>query len=140
MIRELVRLRNRNQLTLPTAVSEKLGIQPGSLLELTVSDAGHVELRHARVVTAGTTEAKREEARAEKDVSEGRFVTLKGSEDVRQHMRQLRGQETARKLAEEVEALQQRMESIDVAVKSTRAAIQEIGAAGWAAIQENKVR
>jgi len=140
MIRELVRLRNRNQLTLPSGISEKLGLKPGSLLELIVSDEGHVEIRHARVVTSGTPEAHREEARAEEDIRQGRYVALKGSEDARDYMRQQRSQQAARKLAEQLEALQERMQCINVELNDTQVAIRAIGAGGRAHVQEEKVR
>jgi AbrB family looped-hinge helix DNA binding protein len=139
MFRELVRLRNRNQLTLPTEITRQLGLEPGSLLELIVSDAGHVELRHAHVVTAGTPEAQREEAMAEENIQQGRYVTLNGSEGVREYMRQQRLQEYTRKMAEKVAALQQRMHSIHAELNDTQTAIEEIKMVEWANIPGEKV-
>jgi AbrB family looped-hinge helix DNA binding protein len=127
MLRELVRLRDRNQLTLPSEIAEKLDLKPGSLVELSVSEAGHVELRAAHIVTAGTPAAQREEGRAEQDVREGRSVTLNGSAEVRQHMRQLRSQQEAQNLAEQLDALQQRMQNIHLELNDTQAAIKRIG-------------
>ena len=131
MIRELVRLRARNQLTLPAEIAEKLGVEPGSLLELTTTEDGHIELRHAQVVMAGTPEAERERRMAEEDVREGRYITFKNSSEMRQYMNEQRSQETAQKLAEQLEELQQRMQCMHVELSDTRAAIQKIGSGGF---------
>lgn len=131
MLHELVKLRERNQLTLPAEIAEKLGVKPGSLLELLVSEDGLVELRHARVVTAGTHEAEQEEARAARDIQEGRYIALQGSKEVREHMRQKRAQQAARasaqQLAERIEALQKQMHGFTVELNDTKDLIRQIG-------------
>ena len=45
MNRALVRLRDRNQITLPAEVVSGLGIEAGEWLELTVSNSNCVQLR-----------------------------------------------------------------------------------------------
>jgi AbrB family looped-hinge helix DNA binding protein len=141
MFRDLVRLRKRNQLTLPAEVTEKLGITEGALLELVMTDEGHVELRHARVVRAGSSEAEREESNAGEDVIEGRFTALQGSKEAREYMRQKRQQETARKLEEQLDTLRERMQIIDLELNSTKTAIRDLGSsAGRLAFSPEKAR
>ena len=131
MVHELVRLRDRNQLTLPAVIAEKLGLKAGSLLELIVSDQGLVELRPARVVVAGTPDAEREEAQAEEDIREGRYRVFGGSKEVREHMRQQRSQEAVRVSAEEIadkiEALQEQVNGFSMELNHTRTAIEKMG-------------
>jgi bifunctional DNA-binding transcriptional regulator/antitoxin component of YhaV-PrlF toxin-antitoxin module len=105
-----VRLRERNQLTLPTEIAEKLSVEPGSLLELVLS-GDHVELRHAQVVRAGTPEAKRAEERAREDIREGRFLTFANPDEFALYMKQTREQET-KELQLQVEALQEQVQGI----------------------------
>jgi bifunctional DNA-binding transcriptional regulator/antitoxin component of YhaV-PrlF toxin-antitoxin module len=91
MIRELVRLRNRNQITLPAEIVEKLAIGPGALLELILSPEGdHVELRHAQVVRAGTPGAERELKWAKEDVKEGRFSTFANPQELANDLKRKR--------------------------------------------------
>jgi AbrB family looped-hinge helix DNA binding protein len=131
MVHELVRLRGRNQLTLPAVIAEKLQLKPGSLLELIVSDQDTVELRHARVVVAGTPEAKREEGDAEEDIHEGRYKVFGGSKDVREHMRQQRSQQAAQlaaqEIADKIEALQEQMNGFSAELSHTRTVIENMG-------------
>ena len=61
MIRELIRLRDRNQITLPSEIAERLSVEPGALLELILEpEHDYLELRRAEVVRAGTSQAERE--------------------------------------------------------------------------------
>ena len=83
MIRQLVRLRDRNQITLPAEITERLSVEPGSLLELIFDPAhGLVELRHAEVVRAGTPQAEREERWAREDIKAGRFTSYASPEEL----------------------------------------------------------
>ena len=112
---------------------ERLGIKPGSLLELLVSEDGWVKLRHARVVTAGTAEAEEEEANAERDIREGRYIALQGSKGVREHMREKRAEQAARtsaqQIAERIEALQEQVRGFTLELNDTKVLIKQIGVA-----------
>jgi len=124
MIRQLVRLRERNQLTLPAEIAEKLSVEPGCLLELVLStdaDDVHVELRHAQVVRARTRQAKLSEQRARKDIREGRFSTFANPDELALHMKQTREQE-AKELQEQVEALQQQVQGLVLNMRRMSAA------------------
>ncbi|MGA9899348.1 MAG: AbrB/MazE/SpoVT family DNA-binding domain-containing protein [Terriglobales bacterium] len=111
MSSHLVRLRERNQLTLPPEIADKLKVKPGSLLELILEadDEGpHVELRHAEVVRAGTRAAQRSEERAKEDIREGRFTTYANTSELAGHMKQTRENE-AKELRAQIEEMQQQM-------------------------------
>jgi bifunctional DNA-binding transcriptional regulator/antitoxin component of YhaV-PrlF toxin-antitoxin module len=110
----LVRLRERNQLTLPAEIAEELAVEPGSLLELVLErdgDGVHVELRHAQVVRANTHQAKLSEQRARKDIQEGRFSTFANPDELALDMKQTRDAE-AKQLRAQVEDLQEQMQGI----------------------------
>jgi bifunctional DNA-binding transcriptional regulator/antitoxin component of YhaV-PrlF toxin-antitoxin module len=112
MSSHLVRPRERNQLTLPSEITDKLKVKPGSLLELILEadDEGpHVELRHAEVVRAGTGAAKRSEERAKKDIREGRFTTYANTAELAEHMKQTRENE-AKELRAQIEEMRQQMQ------------------------------
>jgi AbrB family looped-hinge helix DNA binding protein len=68
----LVRLRRRNQITLPAAIVDSLGLEEGDYLATVLAEEGVVRLRPAKLVTGGTPEAERAIRRAEADVAAGR--------------------------------------------------------------------
>jgi Tfp pilus assembly PilM family ATPase len=68
----LVRLRSRNQITLPAVLMESLSLEEGDYLAAVVDDDGTVRLRPATMVTAGTPEAEKAILRAEADLRAGR--------------------------------------------------------------------
>jgi bifunctional DNA-binding transcriptional regulator/antitoxin component of YhaV-PrlF toxin-antitoxin module len=110
----LVRLRERNQLTLPSEIADQLKVEPGSLLELifeTGDEGPRVELRHAEVVRAGTRAAKQSEERAKKDIREGRFTTYANTAELAEHMKQKREDE-AKDLRAQLEEMQQQMQGL----------------------------
>jgi bifunctional DNA-binding transcriptional regulator/antitoxin component of YhaV-PrlF toxin-antitoxin module len=86
MNRALVRLRDRNQVTLPTEVISRLGIQAGDWLELTVSNMNCVQLRPAQIVTAGTPEAERLEQAAAENVRRKNHSTFRTVEEFDRHL------------------------------------------------------
>jgi bifunctional DNA-binding transcriptional regulator/antitoxin component of YhaV-PrlF toxin-antitoxin module len=86
MTRAMVRLRDRNQITLPADVVSGLGIQAGDWLELAVSDSGYVQLRPAKIVTAGTPEADRREREAAENVRRKNDSTFKSVEELDRHL------------------------------------------------------
>ena len=52
MARGYARLRERNQLTLPAAVVEQIGLRSGDIVEFATAGVGLIELRPARIVRA----------------------------------------------------------------------------------------
>ena len=114
MSTHLVRLRERNQITLPAELADKLKIKPGSLLELTLEaddEGAHVELRHAEVVRAGTRAARRSEERAKQDIQEGRFTTYANTAELAEHMKNKRENE-AKEMRAQLEEMQQQMQGL----------------------------
>jgi bifunctional DNA-binding transcriptional regulator/antitoxin component of YhaV-PrlF toxin-antitoxin module len=86
MNRALVRLRDRNQITLPAEVVSGLGIEVGDWLELTVSNSNCVQLRPARIVTADTPEARQLEHSAAENVRQKKYSTFRSSEEFDRHL------------------------------------------------------
>src|SRR5579872_4165969 len=86
MNRALVRLRNRNQITLPSEVVSGLGIEAGEWLELTVLDSNCVQLRPARIVTADTPQARKLEHAATEDVRRKNYSTFRSPEEFDRHL------------------------------------------------------
>jgi hypothetical protein len=125
MIRDLLRLRNRNQLTLPSRVTEKLSLEPGALLELTLTDAGHVELRPARIATVGSPEADREERQAMKDIEHGRYAEFKSVEQFENDLRERAAGKERGRLAEDISTLRTRMKELTQELERVTSAIQQ---------------
>ena len=86
MDRALVRLRDRNQITLPAEVVSRLGIETGEWLELTVSNSNCVQLRPARIVTADTPEAAQLEQAAAENVRRKNYSTFRSPEEFDRHL------------------------------------------------------
>src|SRR5208282_607632 len=86
MNRALVRLRDRNQLTLPAEVISRLGLEAGDWLELTVSNLNCVQLRPARIVTADTPEAEELEQAAAENVRQKNYSTFRSPEEFDRHL------------------------------------------------------
>ncbi len=86
MNRALVRLRDRNQITLPAEVVSGLGIEVGGWLELTVSNSNCVQLRPARIVTADTPQARQLEQAAAENVKRKNYSTFRSSEEFDRHL------------------------------------------------------
>jgi bifunctional DNA-binding transcriptional regulator/antitoxin component of YhaV-PrlF toxin-antitoxin module len=94
MAREYARLRERNQLTLPPAVVEQMGLRLGDIVEFSPNGKGGMQLHPARIVKAGSAEARKEEQEAKNDIQEGRSTAIRSVEDFRQHVEKLRQGET----------------------------------------------
>ena len=119
MIHELVRLRDRNQMTLPAVIAERLALNPGDLIELILeNDGDHIELRHAEVVRAGTPQAKREEQWAKDDIKAGRFSTYSSPEEL---AASVRAEESAADLRDRVALLQQQMQALTQSLRKVGA-------------------
>jgi AbrB family looped-hinge helix DNA binding protein len=86
MNRALVRLRDRNQITLPADVVSDLGIKAGEWLELTVSNSNCVQLRPAQILTADTPEARQLEHAAAENIRRKNYSTFGSSEEFDRHL------------------------------------------------------
>ncbi len=112
MSSHLVRLRERNQLTLPSELAEKLAVAPGSWLELILGadgDGTRVELRHAQVVRAGTPQAKRQEQAALEDIKQGRFSTFANPGELARDLEERRAKA---EMEERIDSLQARVDEL----------------------------
>lgn len=133
MIRELVRLRDRNQITLPAEIAEHLSVEPGALLELILEpEHDYLELRRAEVVRAGTPQAKREEKWAKADIKAGRFKTFANSEEFARDLQKSRDESRAREQQERIEILEQQVHGL------TQHLRRMSGAQGGAALETTK--
>jgi DNA-binding NarL/FixJ family response regulator len=90
MARGFARLRERNQLTMPQAVVDKMRLNLGDLVEFAATNRGTIELLPARIVTMGTAEAKQEEEVAREDIRQGRYSAVKSLDQFQQHVDQVR--------------------------------------------------
>ena len=80
-----IRVRQRNQLTLPKEVSSALRVKEGDFLEVSTSENA-VILRPTRIVKFGTPEGEAEIRRAEQDFREGRFKTFDSLESFAEYL------------------------------------------------------
>jgi len=90
MAREYARLRERNQLTLPASVIEEMGLRLGDIVEFSRNGKGGVQLHPARIVKAGSAEARHEEQDAKNDIQHGRYTVIRSVSDFRKHVEKLR--------------------------------------------------
>jgi bifunctional DNA-binding transcriptional regulator/antitoxin component of YhaV-PrlF toxin-antitoxin module len=113
MIHELIRLRNRNQLTLPAEMVEYLGLKPEGLVELILDrKKGHVELRRAEVVRAGTPQAEQAEKSALKSIEEGKFSTFANPQELARSMEKTQ----ARDMQEQIELLREKLDGLSASL------------------------
>jgi bifunctional DNA-binding transcriptional regulator/antitoxin component of YhaV-PrlF toxin-antitoxin module len=90
MARGYARLRERNQLTLPSAVVEQIGLRNGDIIEFATSGEGFVEMRPARIVRAGTPEAWQEVQAAKQQIADGNYTVISNMNEFRKHVERLR--------------------------------------------------
>jgi AbrB family looped-hinge helix DNA binding protein len=81
MPREIIRVRQRNQVTIPKKVSEALAVGEGDLLEL-VSSGEELVIRPLRLPVKGTPQADEAIRLAERDLDEGRSESFATSGEV----------------------------------------------------------
>jgi antitoxin component of MazEF toxin-antitoxin module len=83
---KLIRLRGRNQITLPNAVIESLALEEGDYLAAVLDADGIIRLRPAKLAVAGTPEAEEAIQRAEADLTAGRSVEFGTVEEFKDEM------------------------------------------------------
>jgi len=76
MVRKLIHIRPRNQVTLPQELIARWGVAPGDYLRVQISDAGKVSLSPARLAVEGSAEATEQNRQAEADIAAGRYRTF----------------------------------------------------------------
>jgi Bacterial regulatory protein, Fis family len=80
MLRKLIHVRPRNQITLPQELVSRWKVLPGDYLRVQISDDGNVSLAPARLAVEGSPAAHEQNRQAEKDIEAGRYRTF---EDVK---------------------------------------------------------
>lgn len=86
MIRKCIRLRGRNQITLPGEVAGRLRLREGDFLEVVVPDEGPIQMLPARLVKMGTPEAEAAEDRAEEDIRSGQTLRFGSTDEATQYL------------------------------------------------------
>jgi len=80
--RKFIRVREKNQITLPTDLVSALAIHVGDFLEAARMADGSIQLRPTRLVAVGTPAAEREESLAKQDIRSGRFGTYESADEL----------------------------------------------------------
>jgi bifunctional DNA-binding transcriptional regulator/antitoxin component of YhaV-PrlF toxin-antitoxin module len=75
-VRKFIRVRERNQITLPQEILSGTPINVGDFLEITRTDDGLIHLKPTVLVIAHSPEAQREEAHADDDIANERYKTF----------------------------------------------------------------
>ncbi len=84
------RLRDKNQITVPPFVVEKMKLEAGDILEFLLNEQGTVELHPARIVKMGSPEARLEEDAAKKEIESGEYTEIRNADDLRSYVTQVR--------------------------------------------------
>lgn len=122
----LLRLRGRNQITLPASVIDALSLEEGDYLAAVLDAEGVIRLRPAEMVTAGTREADRAMARAEADIAAGRSVEFDSVKDFTKEMLAGHDEQLADEQTAEARPSQTTM-LVHVGAASTSASVQHHG-------------
>ena len=77
-LRKFVRVRDRNQITLPAG----LPVRSGDFVEIVLAEDGRISMTPAVLVAAGTREAVKQEAAADQDIATGRYRTYSSAEEL----------------------------------------------------------
>jgi AbrB family looped-hinge helix DNA binding protein len=81
-IRRPARVRAKNQVTIPAAIAERIGLREGDFLDLVLDENKGIGIfRRARLATAGTPDAELALQSAEADVRAGRVRVFESPED-----------------------------------------------------------
>jgi len=73
---KIVRIRERNQITLPPEILEAVSLRTGDFLEISVTSEGMLTIAPKRLVTWNTPEAEEADREAELDIAQKRFRTF----------------------------------------------------------------
>jgi bifunctional DNA-binding transcriptional regulator/antitoxin component of YhaV-PrlF toxin-antitoxin module len=79
LVKKIVRVRDKNQITLPSIVIAGMPIRPGDFVELTRTATGVLEIRPVSLIPlANSPEADASIAEAERDMAKGNYQTFSG--------------------------------------------------------------
>jgi len=94
-MRRMLRVRGRNQITIPAQIVERLGLVEDDFLYVTLNEeALTVTLQPARLAVAGTQEAEREAQNAKEDFATGRVQRFESPRLYAENLRK-RGEQAA---------------------------------------------
>lgn len=79
---KFVRLRDRNQITLPPEVTVELGLHENDFLAVEVTQTRRIQLTPSRLVAVGTPEADALRAEAEQDINAGHYETYSSGREL----------------------------------------------------------
>jgi bifunctional DNA-binding transcriptional regulator/antitoxin component of YhaV-PrlF toxin-antitoxin module len=82
----LVRVRERNQITIPGKLLESLKIHVGDFLEVVITSAGSIHLKPTRLVALGTPAAAVHEREASEQIASGSFETFDSGKEFASHL------------------------------------------------------
>jgi len=77
MLRKIICVRARNQITLPMEVISHLQVAEGDFLQVEIAASGRAQLVPARLAVVGTPEAKQQDEQAEEQIRTGQFGTFR---------------------------------------------------------------
>jgi large subunit ribosomal protein L7/L12 len=84
------RLRERNQVTIPPFVVEKMNLKPDDIVEFVLNDKGTIELHPAKIVKMGSPGARLEEVLAVQEIKRGDYAEIRDADDLRQYVEKVR--------------------------------------------------
>jgi DNA-binding NtrC family response regulator len=91
MASRIVRVRDRNQVTLPPEVMEAVSLRVGDFLEISVTREGTLTLAPKRLVTSNTPEAEEADQEAERDIAAKRYGTFENAKAFAENLLRTKG-------------------------------------------------
>jgi transcriptional regulator with GAF, ATPase, and Fis domain len=89
MVRKLISIRSRNQITLPQELAELWKVGEGDYLSAQIAEDGKVSLTPARVAVEGSAEAVQQNRQAEADIKAGRYRTFEDAESFARSLKEM---------------------------------------------------
>lgn len=83
---KIVRVRDRNQVTLPPEVMEAISIRVGDFLEIVATGEGTLTLAPKRLVTWNSPEAEEADQEAERDIAQKRYGTFESAKALKESL------------------------------------------------------
>jgi DNA-binding NtrC family response regulator len=81
-----VRVRDRNQVTLPPEVMEAISVRVGDFLEIMVTGEGTLTLAPKRLVTWNSPQAEEADQEAERDIAQKRYGTFESAKALKESL------------------------------------------------------
>ncbi len=99
MTPKIVRIRARNQITIPAEMLQGTPLQVGDYIQVRRVESGAIELMPVRLVTMGSAEAAQYEQLAIQDVRDGKYGTYDTAEEFTAAVRKRRRAKREKKVA-----------------------------------------